>query len=164
MPFLSAAVGLLGVGASMGGSIMGFMGQQKAEKAQENAEKLREMQMNLDIARQNRELARRATVAHANITAAGAASGNLFSSGVQGGYATVANQLNSGQLALSQNQAIGAGIFQDNRIAAEGYSMANTGSAISSFGSLLGSGANMFGRVGAYLSGQGPGGIGNGWG
>lgn len=162
MPFLSAAIGLLGVAGSIGGSILGYEGQQRAANAEEDIAKKNQLQANLASARNSREIARKAIVARAtalsNATNQGAGYG--ASSGLAGGEAGIANQANSAQLGNNQNTSILNSIFGLQQQVYQGQSQASLGGAISSFGSMLTSNASTFNKVGSYLNSN----INSGWG
>lgn len=150
----SAIVGALGVAASIGGTVMGVVGQQQAAEAAKKAEAMRANQMKLESARQRREIARRATVARAtalsNATNQGAAQG----SGLQGGFGQIAGQAGNATLAVNQNERISESIFKFNRQQYDGNSMAAFGSGLASLGSTLFNNQDMFGRVGSYMFNQ----------
>lgn len=151
----AAAIGLIGVAASIGGTVMGVMGQKKAIAAQKRAEELRKKQMELDSARQRREIARRATVARAQAVSDATAQGAGQSSALQGGIAQVTGDRNRGTLAVNQNTDIGRSIFDANMQRFKGESMMATGQGISAFGGMIGQNQEMFGRVGSYFTGNG---------
>lgn len=154
MAAITSIVAAVGVAASVAGTVMGVVAQNKVAGAQEKAEKLREQQMNLEAERKQRQIRREQIVARSqalsNATSQGAGEGT----GLQGAYGQISQVSNSQAQATEQNRQIGSGIFQANAEAARAGGAAATAGGISSLGSAIIQNYGTFGRVGAYVSGR----------
>lgn len=154
MPALSAAIGLLGIVGSIGGGVMGFMGNQRAAAAQQESNSIQRNQALLDAARSRRQIARQAIVMRASAlsTATNQGAGYGASSGLAGGMAGVENQAGSAMLGLDQNTSNMNALFASRQDMYSGESEAMMGQGISQFGGMLTNSAQMFGKVGSYLN------------
>ena len=129
----------LGVGLALSaiGTGVSVIGQQKQADAAKDAEKARKKQMQLDAMRRRREAIREAIAARSlalsNATSQGAAEG----SGLQGGLAQVAAQAGRNILDTNQNEQLGNQIFDANRDAASGQSLASFGSGMRDLGGTI---------------------------
>lgn len=167
------AIGALGAIASIGGTVVSFIGQRQAAKAQaqtakrqayfsKRAEAAREQQMRLEASRQRRQQFREGILARATALSTGVNQGAQHGSGVAGGMAQATGTALQGQQTASAAEHLGAQVFEANRnfhtVTAQGaQQMANAqglqalGGAISSFGGAVVQNAGSIGRVGTYF-------------
>lgn len=152
MAAITSIVAAVGVAASIGGTVMGVVAQNKQADAAEKAESLREKQMSLEAERRQRQIRREQIVARSqalsNATAQGAGEGT----GLQGAYGQISGTANNAKVETEQNRSIGAGIFQANAAAARAGGMAATGGGIASLGGAIIQNYGTFGRVGEYYT------------
>ena len=138
------------IGAVIGGvaSLIGASriakGQRQQVKATKKIEKQREKQMNLDAHRRQVDLVREAMRASAFNRANAALGGTMFSSGFQGGQASIANQRAQGASDIEQSRQIGSRVFDLNRRYAAGQATEASGQAITSLGGGI---ANIVGSI-----------------
>jgi len=134
MAIASTIIAGLAIAASVVGTGLSVYGSVQANKASKRAEQLREKQMNLEATRKQRELIRQKQVQNAQALAVATAQGAQQGSGLQGAYGSISGSTGRQQLATSQNQEIGAGIFAANRSAASASTIADAGGGLSSLG------------------------------
>lgn len=134
MAIASTIIAGLAIAASVVGTAVSVYGSIQANKSQKRAEQLREKQMNLEAARKQRELVRQKQLQNAQALAVATAQGAQQGSGLQGAYGSIASSTGRQQVATSQNQEIGAGIFAANRATSNASSIAETGGGLSSLG------------------------------
>lgn len=131
--FSSTAAAIAAITTAVGTGVA-TVGTIKQARGAEAAEALRKRQMDLQVARDRRQAIRQATVARAtalsNATAQGAGEG----SGIQGGTAQIANQLNQNIQGLNQSQDIGNKMFSANRQISRGATMSSIGGTIQGIG------------------------------
>lgn len=155
MAAFTAAIALAGLALSGVGAAVQYSGQQKSLKAQKQAEDLRKKQMELDAARQRREIARKAMISRADALSNATNQGASQGSGLQGGFAQIANEAGRSTVAVNQNEQIGKGIFDANMRDFQGRSQAATGGAIGDVGGMFLNNSDLLGRVGTYFTGWG---------
>lgn len=160
MPALTTAIAALGLLAAAGGTAASVIGAQKQASAEKQLAQQQQTQMNLDAARSRRNIARQAILSRSqalsNATNSGAGFGS--SSGVAGGQSGITSQAGVAGLGLSQNTSIANTSFGLQHDAFNGGTLAATGGAISSFGSMMMQQAPTIAKVGGYIMNGG------GWG
>lgn len=150
----TTAIAAIGVGASIAGGAVQYQGQRVAAKASRAAEKLRETQMNLEADRERRTTLRQAQVARSVALSNATAQGAGESSGLEGGMAQVAGQMNTNLQSINQSQQIGAGLFKTGAQEARGKSIAAFGGALSQFGDQWNANLPTITRFGNYGMGK----------
>jgi hypothetical protein len=170
------AIGALGAIASIGGTVVSFIGQRQAAKAQETmakrqahfskrAEAAREQQMRLEASRQRRQQFRQGILARAEAVSAGVNQGAQLGSGVAGGAAQATGTALQGQQTATAAETLGGHIFEANRgfheagvqgarQIAKAQSLQAMGGFISSFGGAVVNAAPTISRVGTYFGSQ----------
>jgi hypothetical protein len=160
-------IAAIGVAASIAGTIVAYQGAQKQAKAQKQAlahqmraEELRKRQMEIDSTRKQRQMIRESQQARAKALAVSTAQGSADSTGLQGAYGQISGQSGVNVLGVRQNEEIGAGIFEQNRLttmanmrAASAGGMVATGQGLSSFGGALVNNAGTLGKIGSFMTG-----------
>jgi len=89
------------------------------------AEEARRQQMNLEATRSRREVIRNALITRSTALSGATARGAQGGSGLQGGFAQIANQRSQMLTGIFQNTDIGNAIFEANRAFAEAGSLVN---------------------------------------
>jgi hypothetical protein len=120
------------------GTVLSTIGAMKQAAASKKAEKLRQRQMQLEAVRKRREIVREAVVARATALSNATAQGANEGSGLQGGYGQITSQETRNKAALSQDVAIGNGIFKANQQYASGGMLSAFGGGIQNLGSAIG--------------------------
>lgn len=151
---MAAATGLTGltIGAGIVGTVLQIKGQATAAAASKKAEDARKRQMNLEADRMRRQAIREAIVARATALSNATTQGAQDSSGLAGGIAQVTGQEGRNILGINQNQEIGNIIFDQNAKMAQGNSLANLGSSVQGFGSMIGQYTPQLTRIGNYYN------------
>ncbi len=158
---ISLTLGLVGLGTSLFGSILGSGEAEKAaginrDIAQQelNVQGQKQQQMVLYSRRQQLENIRNTQRARAMGLAAATNQGAQFGTGLQGGQAQATDQGTSNALGINQNLQIGQNIFgfdqkiSQDRIALSGISSSMaTDSAISNFGNSISKSSSIFGNL-----------------
>lgn len=153
----SLALGL-GAAASIGGTIMGAMGQMTMAKEQKEAttkaENAREAQMMLDASRRRRQAFRESLLARSTALTVGTAQGAGQGSSVAGAMAQATATGQQNQQTTNAAADLGSQVFQANReyaaATAKGQSRMAMGSALSSLGGMMMSQNGTINRLGNY--------------
>ena len=150
-PIFALALTAVGTAATAYGTYQQVQGAKKVDAAnrqmialQQKQDDLRQKQMELDATRRRRqtvrEMLRARSMALATATAQNVSQGSVL----PGAYGGISGQTGVNQLGISQNEEIGAGIFDLNRqISATGFARSSgqtqiaTGAGISSLGGAI---------------------------
>jgi hypothetical protein len=179
---LDDAIGALGFGMQLAGTISSFVGSQQRDRANRQIGQLQNqqtynlqlaadqqtLQMNLDANRKKREAIRQGQVASAKSENAAYQQGAGNSSGEAGAQGNIAGAIDNQIHAVNQSQEIGNTIANYNRIAAfqgarassirasnPGGELSEIGSGLSSLGGGLVRNEGTISRVGSYIGGFG---------
>jgi len=141
---IAAAAGALSIAgtlASVGGSVISYLGEKDAEAA-------RRRQMQLEAARTRREQVRRAQAAAAKATAAAWNQGAGTTSALLGGVAQINNEANRNIASVTQDEMLGNQIFRANARASFGSFVSNLGAGMSSLGGAVSNSAGVLTKLG----------------
>lgn len=162
IPFITAATAIAGTGLAAYGTIQSTQASKKIAESnqqiavqEQQAAALQKQQADLQNSRYRMQVARQANLARATALSNATNSGSEFGSGLQGGFAQIAGQANTGQLGAQQNQELTNALFSTNqsisglRIQQQGYnSDYYTGAGFQSLGGSLISSMGQLGRLG----------------
>lgn len=144
----------LGTAASVAGSVVSSMGNQKAIAAQQEAEKIRRNSMIIDSQRRKREAIRQGQIVRANNVAAATnqGAGDQGSSALPGNYGGVAGRTNTTIQGINSNMTLGQQIFDVNQRVTDAYGLSAMGGTISSIGSGIASMGAQFAQSSEAIS------------
>lgn len=129
--------GLAGTALAVGGTIMQYSGQRKAQRGARQAEALRLRQMNVQAQRERRQTMRQAIIARSQALSQAEAQGASGGSGILGGLGNVASQAGDNLASIGMSQQIGQGMFGANSLISSGQTMANLGGTIAGIGNMF---------------------------
>lgn len=161
-----SVVGLIGIGLSLAGTVIGASAQAKmiAEQTQasKKAENSREQQMQLDASHRRRQAVREAIVSRAMGLTVGTAQGAGQGSGVAGAMGNAVSQGGENAQMATSAEIIGGRIFQANRdyfdATQKGQAGMAMGQGLQSLGGMLVNNAGAINQIGqTYFGGGGSG-------
>jgi Flp pilus assembly protein TadB len=131
------ALAVAGISA-IAGTVVSFIGQQKAGKAAQKAEDLKKQQLNLESKRAQRNEIRQAMLRRSQLATQAESQGVAESSAISGAQASVTQRAGSNILFNNQATQIGNELFAAYKEKQKGDTLASIGQGISSLSSAFG--------------------------